>query len=418
MKIVFLNTHSSLNPGDAGIVLAQAQFFMDHSPGIQMVLISRTPHIDKLFYKTFRAQVLPPLIPAPSVFKTNYQKIAGSLKNIFDLKSKAKLIKAIKDCDLVVCSGGGYFYSNRKILPGLMFFQNIMHVEVARLLQKSIVFFPQSFGPLYNPLSKKLIKHILFRGKTSKIFVREEISYRLLSQLSNGKPGRIETCPDMVFYLSDKRLPKEEHPALKLPRPVMALTLRYWDFPESKSKQEKAEKTERYLNNLEEVCRIFHRRWGGSVVIFSQVTGPGTFEDDRIISKRFWERVKPDLPDKNVLFLNREESLSPQKIMGILSQTDLIVATRFHSAVFALISGTPSISITYQPKSSGIMSMLALERFCVDIGSFTPKDILDRVEVILADPSGMKNEISDKIERLRTDMAEQLKNAIPSDSQK
>lgn len=147
MKIVFLNTHSSLNPGDAGIVLAQAQFFMDHSLGIQMVLISRTPHIDKLFYKTFRAQVLPPLIPAPSVFKTNYQKIAGSLKNIFDLKSKAKLIKAIKDCDLVVCSGGGYFYSNRKILPGLMFFQNIMHVEVARLLQKSIVFFRNPSAP-------------------------------------------------------------------------------------------------------------------------------------------------------------------------------------------------------------------------------------------------------------------------------
>jgi len=418
MKIVFLNTHSSLNPGDMGIVLAQAQFFMDYSPGIQMVLTSRTPQIDNYYYQTFQAQVLPPLIPAPSVFKTNFQKIAGSLINIFDLKSKAKLIWAIKDCDLVVCSGGGYFYSNRKILPGPMFFQNIMHVKLARLLQKSIVFFPQSFGPLFNPLSKKLLKHILFRGKTLKIFVREDISYRLLSQLSNGNPGRIETCPDMVFYLSDKRLPKEEHPALNLPRPVMALTLRNWDFPESKSKQDRAEKTERYLENLQEVCRIFHKRWGGSVVIFPQVTGPGAFEDDRIISRRFWERIKPDLPDQNVLFLTREERLPPYKIMGILRQTDLIVATRFHSAVFALISGTPAISITYQPKSAGIMSMLKLDRFCVSINSFTPKEILDRAEEILTDPAGLKNEISDKIKRVRTNMAEQLKNAIPFDTLK
>ena len=50
MKIFIANTHSILNSGDAGIVLAQIQFLRKYFPSLQISLSSRTPELDK---KTF-----------------------------------------------------------------------------------------------------------------------------------------------------------------------------------------------------------------------------------------------------------------------------------------------------------------------------------------------------------------------------
>ena len=417
MKLVFLNTHSVLNPGDVGIVQAQAQFFKNYSPDAKITLTSRTPELDKRYYESIKARVLPPLIPAPSVFENVHQKIVRSLRNLLDLRSKASLIKEIKECDLVVCSGGGYFYSSRRIFPGPMFLQNILHVELAHLFRKPIVFFPQSFGPICNLPSKSLLKHILYRNKTIKIFCREEISFDFLSQLSNKNKNisRVETCPDMAFFLSGENLQPVESPQMDLPRPVMALTLRSWDFPEIKSRKDKIAKQIDYLNILEEVSYTFFKKWGGSVIVFPLVTGPGTFEDDRIISKQFWGRLKQRLPQRNALFLARTDVMSPQEIMDIFSRLDLVVATRFHSALFALISGIPVVSIAYQPKSKGIMRMLKLDRFCVDINTMNSTEILEKVEEILLNPSDKRREIKDKIGSMKASMERKLGKTIPLD---
>ena len=149
--------------------------------------------------------------------------------------------------------------------------------------------------------------------------------------------------------------------------------------------------------------------------MFPLVTGPGTFEDDRIISKQFWERLKPRLPQRNALFLARTDVMSPQEIMDIFSRLDLVVATRFHSALFALISGIPVVSIAYQPKSLGIMRMLKLDRFCVDINTMNSTEILEKVEEILLNPSDKRREIKDKIGSMKASMERKLGKTIPLD---
>ena len=131
MKIFIANTHSILNSGDAGIVLAQIQFLRKYFPSLQISLSSRTPELDKKTFHPLGVKIFPPIIPAPSIYTGKAQKIWKSLRNLINIQSKKALIQEIKQSDLVVSSGGGYFWSHRKFLPGPMFFQNYLHIKLA-----------------------------------------------------------------------------------------------------------------------------------------------------------------------------------------------------------------------------------------------------------------------------------------------
>jgi len=411
-KVIFLNTHSTLNTGDTGIVLAQIQYFRKHFPNLEISLTSRTPEIDQKFYNSMGIKVFSALIPSPSISVGGIQKIKYILKNLINLKAKINLIREIKESDLVISSGGGYFYTYRKILPGPMFFQNLLHVGLARLLNKPIIFFPQSFGPFNNSLSLKLIKKVLQSSNVIKVFVRENTSYELLLNiLDTGYQKKVELCPDMAFYLNrelHQRYIDKQY--LNLPKPILAITLREWCFPEVKSKQDKLAKREAYLDTLINISKIFINQFRGSVVVFPQVRGPGIIEDDRKITDEFKNRLKKLVINKNILFIKLDDIISPSKIINILSQTDIIIATRFHSAIFALMSGVPVISITYQPKSKGIMKLLELEHFCLNITDIQVKEILRLIKEITTHYSYNKRKIQNNVYNIRKEIETKLEN--------
>ncbi|MCZ2845667.1 MAG: polysaccharide pyruvyl transferase family protein [Candidatus Bathyarchaeota archaeon] len=416
MKIIFLNTHSTLNSGDAGIVLAQIQFLEKKFSNLEIALTSRTPERDLKFYNPMGIKVFCPIIPAPSIFTGNIQKIEQSLKNLFAFKSKRDLIKETKKSDLVISSGGGYFYSNRKIFPGPMFFQNFLHAKLALILNKPVIFFPQSFGPFYNPVASEILRDILESDHIVKIFAREKTSFDFLYNLLNKKKSKekIDLCPDIAFYLNKKNNRCDSRINLNLPRPIVAITLRQWDFPEIESIKEKGEKQEGYLTNLEEICHGIFYNWGGSVVIFPQARGPGIFENDIIISRKLWEKLKKVIPEKNMLFINLPDVVSPLHIINILSQVNLVIATRLHSAIFALITGVPVISITYQPKSKGIMEVLELEHFGVNITHIDPEEILRLTEEILNHHCDIQRKIHDNVSHIRKTIEIKLESTIGS----
>ncbi len=415
MKFVILNTHSVLNSGDAGIVLAQVQFLKNQFPGADISLTSRTPNIDKKLCDLDGIKIFPCLIPAPSVYAGGWKKIEKSLMNIVDISSKWQMYQELKSCDLALCSGGGYFYSNRPVFPGPMFLQNVFHAKLALAMNKPLVFLPQSFGPIYSRFAAKLLKNLLEEDSAVKIYTRENISFDFLHQLLGREEAKakVETCPDMAF-LTKSKFCEEPLPELCLPRPVMGLTLRHWEFPEVRSEREKREKENRYLGTLMGVCREFVARWKGSIVIYPQVRGPGTKENDCLISRRFFGDLMESIPEKHIKLLELADVLSPVEIFRIISQLDLILSTRFHSALFALISGVPAIAIAYQPKSRGIMKMMNLEHFCVDMAELDLLSLIGLISEILDHSAEIKKNAAKEVESARTALERKLKEALLS----
>jgi len=416
MRALLLNTHSTLNSGDLAIVLAQVQYLNERFPGIRLSLTSRTPGIDRPVYQSRGINVIPPLIPAPSVFDTSKQKFQQSLKTLLDIRSKSRLKKAIQDSDFIISSGGGYFYTNRRTVPGPMFLQNYAHVKLAYRLRKPVIFFPQSFGPIYNSLSLRLLSQLLNDERAHRVYAREDISQKFLRCSLNVDKSKIELCPDMAFYLLQEDIPGTQKISLDLPGPVAALTLRNWDFPEIKSRREKKEKSTDYLRCLEDICREIYKRWKGSFCIFPQVRGPGRFEDDRDITLKFWNRLQRIIPKERSKLLLPENGLSPFWLMHLLSQTDLIIATRFHSAILAFIAGTPAIVITYQPKSLGMMRMLNLERFSIDMKHMDANAVMPLAEEVFLNSDKVKQNIIRKVEESRKRIRLKLNGAFERNS--
>jgi colanic acid/amylovoran biosynthesis protein len=415
VKVVILNTHSVLNSGDAGIVLAQIRYLKDHLPGTEISLTSRTPNTDKKLLDLEGIKTFPSMIPVPSVYQGLWEKIEKSLLNILDFSSKWQVYREIKNCDLALCSGGGYFYSNRRVFPGPMFLQNFLHAKMALVMNKPLVFLPQSFGPIYNRYSEGLLRDLLEDNRTVKIYTREKISFKFLHHLLRERKAKtkVEICPDMAF-LAKRDSYERSLPALHLPRPLMGLTLRKWDFPEIKSAKGKKDKENKYLETLTNVCREYHARWKGSIIIFPQVRGPGEKENDRLISQIFMGKLRKHIPGKHIRFLDFHDVLSPDQMFHVLSQLDLIVSTRFHSALFALICGIPAIAIAYQPKSRGIMEMMNLEHFCLNMSDIDAASLIELLSEILDHDADIKKNIAKEVEIARAAVETKLNESLLS----
>jgi len=383
---------------------------------VVITLTSRTPEIDKRIYGPMGIELLPPLIPAPSVFSKNKDKILGSIENLIAFSFKRDLVREIQRSDLIISSGGGYFWSNRRLFPGPMFFQNYFHIKLACILKRPLIFFPQSLGPFQNSVAPRVLRDVLADDNVLKIFARERASFDLINNLlgQDGIHEKVKICPDLAFYLN-----KGDHRFVSsgdtnLPRPIVAVTLREWDFPGVKSKKNKAKRKKAYLSAFKDVCQNIYRMHEGSIIIFAQARGPGDFENDIYISRSLFEELKGSIPDKHLLFIDLPATVSPYRIIDILSQVDLIIATRFHSAIFALISGVPAISVEYQPKSKGVMELLGLEHYCVSIDKIDADHILHLVEDIFSKSPEISGKILEKVRNIRKTIEEELESSIKS----
>lgn len=416
MKIFIVNSHSCLNSGDSGIVLAQIRFLKKYFPNVVITLTSRTPEIDKRMYSSMGMKLLPPVIPAPSVFSRNKDKILRSIENLIAFSSKKDLVREMQRSDLIISSGGGCFWSNRKFFPGPMFFQNYFHVKLACILKRPLIFFPQSLGPFQNSVAPRVLKDVLVADNVLKIFVRERASFDFISNLlrQNDINEKVTICPDLAFYLHKGGHRLISSGDINLPRPIVAVTLREWDFPEVKSKKNKVKRKKAYLSAFKEVCQNIYRMRGGSIIIFAQARGPGDFENDIYISRSLFKELRGGVPDKHLLFIDLPAAVSPYHIIDILSQVDLIIATRLHSAIFALISGVPAISVEYQPKSKGVMELLELERYCVSIDKIDADQILHLVEDVLSRRAEISSKILEEVRNIRKTVEEKLESSIKS----
>jgi len=402
-NILIVNTHSVLNSGDAAIVLAQIEWLRMALPGVRIALTSRTPATDGPFYEALGVRVIPSIFDPPSLFAGLASKVLGSVASLLRVEAKTELFRAIRRADLVIGSGGGYFYSNRAAGPGPMFLQNILHLKLARLMKKPVVLFPQSFGPTFNPAAERLLRNMLEDVGVRHVLVREDHSRRFLESLLGNAfdESRFDFCPDMAFWLEPGREAENPGTWAAWPRPVTAVTVRNWDFPDCRTGGRKERMRWEYLAGLEETAVRIHRKWSGTILVFPQSRGPGLFENDRTASLRLFEAMKKKIPARNLAWVDFPDAVSPRAVLSFLSRADLLLATRFHSALLALIGGVPVLSLSYQPKSSGMMKTLGLERYSIDIAEAGPEVLWPLAEELMGRWGRLRPEIGARIGRMR-----------------
>jgi polysaccharide pyruvyl transferase WcaK-like protein len=110
---------------------------------------------------------------------------------------------------------------------------------------------------------------------------------------------------------------------------------------------------------------------GMSVILFSSST-----PDDQIFQD-LRDRVSSQVENEDLVRLSSRDVATVAELVEFLRSVDLVVASRLHGLLLSFLTGKPSLAISYDRKVQRLMEDLDQARYCLDIGSFTCRELLD-----------------------------------------
>ncbi len=299
--------------------------------------------------------------------------------------ARKERFREIISADMVLMCPGGYLYSN-----GLSFYVNLINVLPVRLSRGKRIISPMSVGPFLTRFDWFVAKYIL--SQFDAVHVRESYSFGLVS----GMGLAATFTPDLAWYEEDSSVSEDLAWAGHFVGTVID-----WTYPFSSNPEEMRE---RYQNELLDAARVLSDAAGGRpLILYNQVgAGDGSSDDERLI-----ERLV-DMADGRIVFDNT--AVNPEILRARLNSCEGVLASRFHSALFAMQAGCPFVSIAYQPKAEYILKDLGLSEYFRSIDLFDGREVAH----LLIEVSGKRKEFASKIAAKRRGAAAMIDESFVS----
>ena len=401
MRIVILNTYSWFQKGDAAIVLGTVKGLRRADPGADITMVSMTPDVDRAKFEAEHLKVIGG--PFGCIYETHrpaFWRAAAFASNCAALLAGIGLLRlgvnpdqpwlprraremavALSQADFAVSVGGGFWTDSAKRAVYMHLFQ----VMCALITGLPVVCLGQSIGPFRKSFRSRLVGRIL--GRSAAIVLREQESLSVVRDLGIDL-RKVHLGADMAFALAE---PLEEAVLNRRPRSPMRIgvTARKWLFPRSTDARQAQESYERILiAAIDELVE----RYDADVVFLPQVIGPAG-DDDRIVQSRIAGQLKHSAR-ATVL----REDLSPAELVRYIGgELDLVIATRFHSAIFTMLANVPVVAIAYEHKTTGIMKAMGLSEWVIPIEQVDVPSLMQCCAAVCADYGAIKARLNDAV---------------------
>jgi colanic acid/amylovoran biosynthesis protein len=376
MKILLVNLHSSCNAGDDALTSLALQQLREQFPKASFTLAMNDPPSysgTELVVNSFTNLVKPigaasaawkwqviPALAIQSLLAAVGYRLTGHPWYLWLTPKRKALLQGYFEADLVISAAGNFIYTSGRI--GIPFLLSLFTIFYAQLAGKQTYTLPQTLGPIRRMHENWLAKHVLSRMRL--VLLRDPIS----EQVWKGwavRHTRSLLQPDLAFALPPPTHRQEAAALLESygldpdrKHPRMGVTVIQWG-----AQNRTFDRQHQYEDAITSAIRGFLESPGGQVVLFSQVCGPTPSEDDRVAARQVKARLE-DLADRVLLI---DQPLLFPMLKAAYGQMDLFLGTRLHSNIFALTEGVPAVAIGYQHKTRGIMRMLDLEQWVLDI---------------------------------------------------
>lgn len=375
MKILITNIYSWKNKGDAAIVLSMLEDIKKQFPSAEIYLSSFDPNDNKKygdfkFYRTINGILYPNFKNLPKclmkfiwfmvrikIFELiNLLGVKPYFLFFGELKEK---IKSYSQFDLIIACGGGYLLtkSQLSIFP---IKTKTYDFYLASLFNKNYILYNQSIGPFMNQWHFLFIRKALSKAKL--IICREVLTYNRLKKYGLKN---IILSHDIAFNLKSKEndalLRKYKYDKKNI---NIGITVRNW-LKQNKQKiyeKEIAKFIIQKINYDNKIVFYFMPQ-----VIFKEFN-----DNDLIVARRICSYI-PDKIKKNVIIV--DEDLHPCELKYIISKMNFFIGTRMHSNIFALSSNVKTIAICYEPKTRGIMKMIGLNNYVMDMDKMASENL-------------------------------------------
>jgi polysaccharide pyruvyl transferase WcaK-like protein len=237
---------------------------------------------------------------------------------------------------------------------------------LCRLVGCRVAFVSVGAGPLDGALSKWMIARAL--ALSDYVSFRDEGS-RALVFAGCGRDGPV--LPDVAHSLEVSAAPSERGAGRNAGERPLRIAInampvhdpRYWHAAD-------ARRYEAYYRSIGTVARQLQGQ--GFEVSFFATQFPDAAVAHDAISAAWGDAAAPARPAVDV-------PRTVAELMQVLVRADLVVATRFHGILLALLAGKPTVGICYYRKSRELLAEAGAAEFGFDIDDFDAPRLLAAV---------------------------------------
>jgi polysaccharide pyruvyl transferase WcaK-like protein len=375
--VVVSNAFSDDNRGGAAITGSTIGLLNDAFPRWRVALESvQAGSFRSLYRHTLRrhpqTSVLPPLVtpgrgPWPGV-----RAVARSLLILlFPRISRGPAMKALRQASLVV-SKGGFVFVDRGGARGLMaLWLTTFPLILAARLGIPFVLLGCTVGPFHERLSRIVASICLRRARL--IVVRDSRSAVEVRSIARLR-GQVVESPDIVFRLSPPSTLEQEEAAQRFNlggETFGVVTIR---------SRESASATIALARRLALTATDL-LNWGVVQRLAVVVQTDGDMTSDRAASQQLIRLLQD--PRASLIAAD----LSPRELMALYGKATFIIACRLHSAIFAMIAGTPAVAVSLdREKTEGVFEGLGLAEYVIQ-PDFEPARASELVASLARDDS-------------------------------
>jgi polysaccharide pyruvyl transferase WcaK-like protein len=291
-----------------------------------------------------------------------------------------QVYRLLRDVDLVVVAGSGAiadFWG-----PWQHPYTTFRWAGLARLARTPMVFLSVGAGPVEARLSAFFFRCSI--AWSSYCSARDRDSARVLASL--GVPEPVPVVADMAFGLPERFWPgasdtrRSRGDAVVVGLNVMAYEdPRYLpDFA--------AGRYQAYVGRMADFARSLLEE-GHSVVLFSSQTVA-----DELVALDVMDLLAAEAQSDGRFRSSVNTIRELDDLVRVLATCDLIVATRFHSALLPILFGLPVIGIAYHPKTSELLRDVGYPERALEIDKATGPELMDMVRALLAENSPVERQ--------------------------
>jgi polysaccharide pyruvyl transferase WcaK-like protein len=304
-----------------------------------------------------------------------------------------KAIGRLKDVDMLVMTGTGML-GNFGILPLDLHYEILKWSIIAKLCRCKVLFVSVGVGPIHHPLSKAFVKGALAVADYRSY--RDRFSKDYLKGIAFDSEND-EVYPDLAYSFPRGAVPNLNH---NHPKPVIGVGLMTYFNRRS------------VADGDETIYRCYIAKLGSFVSwLLERKYTVRLLIGDVMYDQRARYDLRTFLEGRGVSYEKEaiidEPAASVDDVLSQLAATDLVVASRFHNVLLALMLCKPVLAISYHQKVDGLMADAGLQEFRQDIESIDLEKMIHQFGTLEENANYLGQRLQQKADACRLALDEQ-----------
>lgn len=340
-------------------------------------------------------------VPISRIFVNAWKpraRLARLLRRVFiglpsELFRWLDAFKTLKGADMLIIPGTGLL-TDAYGLYGWGPYNLFKWCLVAKLRGSKVLFVSVGAGPIYSALGRYFVKSALSMADFRSY--RDDASMAYLRGI--GFPANSDRVyPDLVFSLPGITISHDDKK--RAGRPIVGLGVMGYAGKYSVEKPNNRIYLE-YLHNLVAFAGWLLSHDYDIRLLIGEVS-------DTSVSKEFKSLLKASFGGYDEERIIDQPALSVEQLLPQFAATDIVVATRFHNVLLALVLNKPIIAISFHHKCSSLMSDMGLAEYCHDINRMNAGRLIEQFQDVKRNAEKLKPAIRQRVEQSRQALDEQ-----------